>query len=329
MDGKAESQNKVLEESQELFNLAPVPYGVLNSQGFIINANKALLRLLTPQGLPANFRELLDAASNEIFKYLIQRVNKSSLIQSEELKINWSGGPQWVLADLRRSEINPDFLLLMLTDISQRKAVDRHLREAMREKDLLLRELNHRVKNNLQMISSMISLQISQTMIPGTAQELGRIRDRVVSLSYLFDLLYGTWHPSKVDLKDLLRELVCYLAASFLPDQWQDKWSVEGVPIILEASKVLTCGQIVHELVTNVFKHSFPHLDEGYLKIVTSRSPTHWIVTIEDNGTFDRTLLESSKGLGTLLVKILIQQLDARLTLSGDSGTLWTLTAPF
>jgi two-component sensor histidine kinase len=192
---------------------------------------------------------------------------------------------------------------------------------------LLAEELQHRVRNNLQMVSSMLYSYSRTGIDEKVREEVGSISNRVMTLAQIYDSLLGVGLTDTIDLKSYLQEL-----CSFLPGLQDDRtWKVdlicraESLPLPL--NHITFLGMIVAELVTNSYRHAFPNMG-GTITLKLARSvPGKAILSIRDNGVgFVTTGTTTRRGIG--LVRRLIQQMGGTVEVYSNQGTHWTLAFP-
>jgi two-component sensor histidine kinase len=207
-------------------------------------------------------------------------------------------------------------------DLTERKEMEEQLRDSLSQKELLLREVHHRVKNNLQVISSLLDLQSRTITEPEALDRFKESQDRIRSIAYVHEQLYHGSHVEKIDFRMYLKRLTEHLIQSYevAPAQIGTKLTVEEVNLDLD--RALACGLIVNELVTNAFKHGFPEGLAGEVEI-SSRFAQNGdcILEVSDNGRgFNQDLdPEKTESLGLSLVRTLVKQLRGRLEINrGD-----------
>jgi two-component sensor histidine kinase len=195
------------------------------------------------------------------------------------------------------------------------------------QQKLLAEELQHRVRNNLQMVSAML-YSYSRTGIDDKArEEVSSISNRVITLAQIYDSLLGIGLSETIDLKNYLQQL-----CTFLPGLQDDRtWKVEllcrAESLMLPLSSVTVLGMIVAELVTNSYRHAFPTM-HGTITLSLIRSGTRSaILSIQDNGVgFVTTGTTTRRGIG--LVRKLMEQMSGTVQVHSDHGTHWTLAFP-
>lgn len=192
------------------------------------------------------------------------------------------------------------------------------------EKAILLKELNHRVKNNLQMISSLLSLQ-SEELEGHPAQEaIVSGQHRVEALSLVHKKLYQQGIETKIEIKEYIEELVLGLIYSYQMDI-NPKFNIK--PISISIDKAIPISLIINELVTNSLKYAFNESREPQLEINVGQNENGISIAIIDNGRgFEKNALEKSNSFGIKLVKSLVQQLKGDIELANNMGTHWTLS---
>ena len=154
----------------------------------------------------------------------------------------------------------------VMRDITDRKQAETQIQSSLREKDVLLKEIHHRVKNNLQMIVSLASLQSSYLQDLTAIGVLDEMRNRIQSIAAIHDLLYDSADLSKIDFSSVyLRRMVDSLSPRLHDFQAESKIDVEvhAEEISLDLNQAIPCGLIVNELLTNAVKHAFPGEQKG------------------------------------------------------------------
>ena len=201
------------------------------------------------------------------------------------------------------------------------------LQSMVDQQRLLAEELQHRVRNNLQMVSSMLYSYSRTGIDEKVREEVGSISNRVMTLAQIYDSLLGVGLSDTIDLKPYLQEL-----CSFLPGlQSERSWKVDLVcraeSLLLPLNDITVLGMIVAELVTNSYRHAFPNMG-GTIMLKLARAVNgRAILSIRDNGVgFVTKGTTSRRGLG--LVRRLIQQMGGTVEVHSNHGTHWTVTFP-
>ena len=193
------------------------------------------------------------------------------------------------------------------------------------EKALLLKELNHRVKNNLQMVSSLLNLHARQLKDHPAADALMAGRYRVEALTLIHQKLYRDDVDTKIDIQNYIEDLSKNLVLNFGPEFTLD---LKLVPLVLKIDKAIPLGLVMNELITNSLKYGGNENVAPELKIqIDNDSQDIVLITVADNGKglppdFD---LMKSKSFGLKLVNSLVKQLSGEISYRAVNGTCWTL----
>ncbi|RPH35036.1 hypothetical protein EHM92_06930, partial [bacterium] len=149
-------------------------------------------------------------------------------------------------------------IVTMWRDVTERKRADARIKSSLQEKELLLKEVHHRVKNNLQVVCSLLSLQGSSIKEPGPRRLFEETRDRVRSMASVHEMLYRSTDLARIDFSGYISNLASQLFASHNINPERVKLQVEVEPVSLGINLGVPCGLLINELVTNALKHAFP-----------------------------------------------------------------------
>jgi len=222
-------------------------------------------------------------------------------------------------------------VLASIVDITERRRAQHKLEDALQEKTVLLNEIHHRVKNNLQVIASLLNLQATNSSNPEVRAILGETQNRVRAMTLTHQLLYEHKDFARIDLGEYLNRLGQLILGSYRASSGRIGLRLEAPPrqVHLDLGRAISCGLIVTELATNAFKHAFPAERHGEIVIALNvAADGEVILTIADDGIglppdFD---LAAAKSLGLQLVPLLADQLHATLAVAGHPGTRYTLS---
>ncbi|MBO6792826.1 MAG: PAS domain-containing protein [Balneolaceae bacterium] len=206
---------------------------------------------------------------------------------------------------------------------------ERSLKDSLVEKETLLAEIHHRVKNNLAVVSGVMQLQSQSSTNQELKEELTNSINRIQTIAAVHELLYKTESFSSLVFADNIRKLCEQLSKTFDPDN-AVKLYLKLDKVSLDVVKALPASLIVNEVLTNIYKHAFTHGEQGEISIRLEQKPDAQVtLEIEDNGVgFSETELKSGNSLGLRLIDILSQQLEAEYTFThpdSESGTVFTL----
>ena len=218
-----------------------------------------------------------------------------------------------------------NFVLASVIDSTPRRRATEELRASLRDKELLLQEIHHRVKNNLAVIGSILFLQSSTTNDPELLRVLQECQERVRSMSLVHERLYLTGDLGKLDFSDYIRELAQQLARNNVLTGQRVSLHFQLDTLPLDLKQAVPCGLILNELLTNAFKHAFQGRAEGAVSVSLQRSTLGRILmVVTDDGNGHRSAeLERNGSLGLRLVRSLTRQLDGEFNLehTSDGGT--------
>jgi PAS domain S-box-containing protein len=214
-------------------------------------------------------------------------------------------------------------------DITLRKQQEEIIRNSLHEKEILLGEIHHRVKNNMAVIDSLLQLQIHGTDDERLQSMLREAASRVQTLSKLHGLLYGRDDFTTIDVCAYLREIAA-LAGKIFDIHQRVSITVTGEPAALSLNQASHVGIIVNELITNAFKYAFPDRRPGKIRLSIMQDPDsrQMVLTVADDGIGAplQSVAESAGGLGVKLVGLLVEaQLEGTLDIHRDAGTVFTI----
>jgi two-component system CheB/CheR fusion protein len=227
---------------------------------------------------------------------------------------------------IRRDEQETDTILLGIEDITQRRQTEDRIAAALRDKEVLLREVYHRVKNNLQIMSSLLGLQadtITDEAVRGLFYEN---QQRIQAMSLMHQQLYGSEHLTSIDTGTYLQSLIAELARLYDTDnRLAVEIQAEGEMTIDTA---IPFGLMITELVSNAFKYAFPGTQPGVIKVtLRSEAAQHWLLVVQDNGIGLPADLDigQTHSLGLTLVRELASQLQGTVQVERVQGTTFTV----
>ena len=213
-------------------------------------------------------------------------------------------------------------------DISDRKLAEVRIQAALREKEVLLKEIHHRVKNNMQVISSLLQLQAQYIEDEATLFLFEESQNRIHSMALIHEQLYQSDSLDRIDIQNYVENLVDNLFQSFGCSNDSIKISLNVDPIFLNIETAIPCGLIINELVSNSLKYAFNSTIKAEIKIDFIEIFTQQFhLNIQDNGSgfpenFD---VENTETLGIRLVKMLAEQLDGGITIDSHPGICYNL----
>lgn len=223
-------------------------------------------------------------------------------------------------------------VLSSIVDISDRKQKEVRIQAALKEKDLLLGEIHHRVKNNLQIIHSLLNLQSSQIADSAVKGMLMDSQNRIQSMALIHQTLYQSNDFARVDFSGFLEALVPTIVASYGVDTKNLSLNIDAGAVFLPINSAIPCGLLINELVTNSLKHAFLDGQAGEISVILALQDNgNILLTVADTGVgIDENLdINNIETLGLRLVTLLSQQLNGELTIQRQKPTKFSLEFPF
>lgn len=213
----------------------------------------------------------------------------------------------------------------------ERRRAEEQIKASLAEKEVLIKEIHHRVKNNLQIISSLLKLQ-SSTVKDSEVQEYLKIsRDRVQSMAIIHDKLFHSKELTHIDFSSYLKQLTSHLLNSYGANPDKIKLRLKAESVFLDIDTAVPCGLLVNELVSNSLKHAFPNGRRGEIIVEIFRDSENKInLTVKDNGVGfagDPHDLRSAS-LGLQLIDSLSRQLGGTVKFDTSSGTCYSIKFP-
>lgn len=259
-------------------------------------------------------------ASGEIENYRIEKryIQKNNDIRFVDIAVT-----------CRRNigdEIN--LFIAMVMDVTDRKKTEKQIEQSLKEKETLLREIHHRVKNNMQKISSLLSLQSANIDDPEYKNIFQESKNRIQSMVIIHEHLYKSSNFSNINFESYVRELYSHLFSSYR--------SQKTINLITEFEKcdltidhIITCGLIINEIISNSFKHAFNHKDNGTIKVCfkTIEKNMRMLSVFDDGCGLPPDIdFEQNDTLGLRLIKMLSEkQLEGRLDINNEKGLCYTI----
>jgi PAS domain S-box-containing protein len=339
-----EIQNKELRSTQyllqetrdnyaRLYNNAPVGYLTLDAAGVVRKSNRTFLQMVgregwNPAGRP--FYEFIIPEDRDSFlgRYRAFYRNPASKDMQVTLIRDGGGNLPVRLAARREDDTEnrgPDErgeLLLIVTDVTSQKEAEDRIHRLLAEKELLLSEIQHRVKNTLASVISMLSLQTSRLENPAAVHALEDARRRIETMTLVYDALRDTKGYKEIDLSLYLPDLVSSIQRSFPASNITVKSEIAEVTV--ESGTASQIGIIVNELVTNSYKHAYPDHAGGVIRVaLRSGACSGYRLTVCDDGagSGDEKEMQSDDSLGLVLVRGITEQLGGALRISPNVPT--------
>lgn len=216
----------------------------------------------------------------------------------------------------------------VLASALERRQAEDALEQALDEKNTLLDELNHRVKNNLQVVSNLLAIETSRLDDPDTRKRLRRLGNRVTLLGRIHNHLYRSGRAHEIELGQYLGELCDNLDGFYSSDMAQIRLDPAPGPVYVHLERAIPLALIINELITNATKHAFPPQQAGKVDISLRLRDGWLVVAVTDNGGGNAGSEFAAAGQGRELVGELAQQIEAEIDTKKDGGTIVTIRVP-
>ncbi|WP_424359367.1 sensor histidine kinase [Methanocella sp. MCL-LM] len=221
-------------------------------------------------------------------------------------------------------------MVVSFLDITERRQAEDRIKASLLEKEVLLKEVHHRVKNNLQIISSLLSLQAGKIIDSRDVDLFKESQSRVRSMALVHEKLYRSEDLSLINLQEYVEGIIENLNATYGVRTDVIKTTVDIRNLYINLDKGIPCGLIINELVTNCYKHAFPDGRKGEVAICMSIEAGNYVLTVTDNGVglpdgFDVTRLSS---LGIQLISTLTAQLRGTISITAEPGSSFKIVFP-
>lgn len=332
-DNSTTAINESIQEQEEKYRsvVRQVSQGIvladLNSKQ-IIEANIAFCNLVgyTESELTRLKIYELQAIDVGVFDSQIQQIEQKKLnLISDATLLHKDGSAIEVELNISIIYLSQSSLICYtVRDIRQIKKFQRQLSQSLEEKQLLLREIHHRVKNNLLVVSGILDWQCEFTDNDSILKFMADTQKRIQTIALVHEKLYKSEDFSHIDIAQYIENLVENLYFSFLDSAKKININFELESVIFNIETITPCGLIVNELISNALKHAFVDKNEGSITISLEKKDEKYLLMVKDDGVGfpDKWELEKSDTLGLQLVSLLTSQLDGELLISEDQGTI-------
>ncbi|HUT93745.1 MAG TPA: histidine kinase dimerization/phosphoacceptor domain -containing protein [Thermoguttaceae bacterium] len=221
----------------------------------------------------------------------------------------------------------PGGVVCVASNISRQKEVEERLRASLGEKELLLKEVHHRVKNNLQVISSLLSLQAQELRDPRMVRLFQESQGRIRSMALIHEQLYRSTDLAHIDFAAYAHELIGHVSQGLGNGAARVNIRLEIQPLPLPLDLAIPCGMIVNELVANALEHAFPDGRAGEIRVGLSLDDAGYLLTVADNGVGMPGELSDGEAtsMGLKVVQALARQIHGKLDVQLHEGTAFAI----
>ena len=332
----AENLRQSEERFRKIFEESPIGMAILGLDQKIIKVNTVLSQMLgyaEPELINQSLGFLTylqdQEATNRLTTYLYQ--SHISSYQLEQRSIRKNQQLIWVALNtsvVKDQDGQIQHVLIMIRDITKEKEAQELIANSLAEKEILLQEIHHRVKNNLHVIASLLELQAGSSDDQQVISLFTDSQSRIYSMALIHEQLCLSPKFEHIDFEEYLRSLVGNLFNSYGANSRQIKCIFDVEPVHIQFQTAIPCGLILNEIVSNSLKHGFLGCDRGEIRIHLTQQEQIFNLTISDNGVGMGADFEWQKAnsLGLRLVRILTKQLDGKINLDCSHGTSFSLS---
>jgi len=318
-DALMESENKY----RTLFEKNKNPIIVFDEVGNFKDSNKAALEFMEVSRDELFTKNLSDFI---LYDYDIKTIeSKEFWIKGDILEVKFNINGKCKILELTITSVylkDKNIVFGVGNDITERKKAESEILRSLKEKELLLREIHHRVKNNLQIISTLLTLQSSQSKKNNVNDLYRESQNRIQSIALVHENLYHSEDLAHINFEAYAKGLITDLFDSYGVDASKIKLNLQIEEVTFGIETAIPCGLILNELVSNSLKHGFNNNETGYVSVVLNKlNNGKYALKVSDNGApFSNGLdVLSNDSLGLEIIKKLVDQLDASLSFNKDN----------
>lgn len=267
---------------------------------------------------------------NSYWKEKIDQAFAGATIKFETVYTNKRGTQQWrevFLSPIKDERENVIEISCIAHDITDQKIAEENIRQSLKEKEVLLKEVHHRVKNNLQVISSILNLQSSYVKDKKSLDLLLESQNRIKSMAFVHESLYQTKDFSNINFSSYVENICSNLVHSYSNPDNPPELEMKLDNIQLNLDTAIPCGLIINELISNALKYAFRGAGKGKLLVEVKKSKDQLSIVIADNGKGlpENIDFRNTESLGLQLVVTLVEQINGKISLETKKGTKFTI----
>lgn len=318
-----------------LFEFAPDAYYLNDLKGNFIDGNKAAEKLLDVKR-----DELIGKSFLKLKLLPLSQIPKAAALLVKNMRGHPTGPDEFILNRKDGNQVTVEIstfpvkikgktvVLGNARDITERKQAEEKIKASLKEKDVMLREIHHRVKNNMQIISSLLRLQ-SRNVKDETALDMFKVsQNRIRSMAFIHETLYQSEDLALIDFSDYIKRLITHLFSVYGTETKVPNLRLNVKDVYLDINRAIPCGLIINELVSNSLKHAFPDSRKGEITVeMRSDKKEKYTLIVKDTGIgMPKELdIQKTETLGMQLVNDLTEQIDGTIELNRIGGTTFSI----
>ena len=314
------AENSLMESEKKyrtLFEKNNNPIILFDEDGNFKDSNEAALKFLD-----INRDQLLKKNLSDYILYDINNENMEFWKTDDITEVKFNVNGEHKILELTVTPVylkNKTLAFGVVNDITERKKAEDRILRSLKEKELLLREIHHRVKNNLQIISTLLSLQSSKSGKINVEDLYMESQNRIQSIALIHEKLYKSDDLAHINFESYVKDLVSDLFDSYGVNSSRIKLNLNIEEVTMGIETAIPCGLIINELVSNSLKHGFSSSETGQINVELRKDGEYSLIISDTGSPFPEEMdIISNDTLGLELIKNLVIQLDAKLTFKRD-----------
>lgn len=328
--------NKKLEKEKELsdqiINSLPISFFMFDQKGNAIRWNDYFRKTTGLNDIKISYMDPLDYFPKNQKERVAKAVNQvfeegEATVQAKFRNADGTEIPFLYSASLFEGD-HETYMIGTGQDISELKEYQEELDQSLKEKEVLLAEIHHRVKNNLAIISGLLQLEAFSVENEHTQKILKNSQMRIQSMATIHEMLYEAENFHDLSFEGFVEQIISSVRDVYHQDNQQISFNIDINSINLNINQAVPCGLIINELITNAYKHAFGDQQKGCISVVGEKTDSNIKFTVQDNGKGlpDDFAIDERGSLGFKLVSSLIAQLGAELKVKSGEGTTFVFT---
>ncbi len=317
-----------------LIRYANVPIMVWDNELKITEYNMAMEKLIglkKADVIGKNLKILFIGDNPDYYNMIADSTSKGLNLESVEIPVRSGDGivrtGLWNTAVIRKDDNTIAAVIAQGMDITERRKAELEIRKHLAEKEIILKEVHHRIKNNMNTIANLLMLQIKSTSNSETVTALENARSRIQSMMTLYDTLFISGNYMQVSTKQYLESLIADIAKNYRTSE-AIKISTDICELVLPPKVLFPIGMIINELIMNSLKYAFPETSAGEISVIITKENNILTVVVKDDGIgiLESTTLGKSDGFGLNLVLLLAEQIRGKIERMKIGGTAFRIT---
>lgn len=331
-DAQSQKLLKELNDMKYALDKAAVIF-ITNEKGIVnyVNDKFCELSMYSKEDLIGKTPNLLNSGyhSKDFFKELWNTIKSGNTWRGEVRNRKKNGEFYWVdtvIVPILDNAGKPYRYFSIRYDITSKKNKEFLIEKALKEKDILVNEIHHRVKDNLQIICSLINFKRDSSLDTKQEQMLAEIHGKVISMSLAHDEVYKSDDYTEIDFKNYIMRLEHFLSLNYLPQKIH--FDIQGGSVFINLGLAINCGIIISEIISNYIKHALNPEIIPLINISFNKIKSLFLIKIMDNGIGfpDDIIAKKRSGMGLELIEGLATQMKGKMEIYNENGAVYEIT---